>query len=267
MAKSIRTKPLKRVVKKNSFVRHKYDANTDTGDITLESISITKNGTYYAESGKAFNQITVKVAEYVAPTVNFSITPDMVLYDKKVDTLKNITLTVNITKGTEDISTVRFMLGSTVIKEFKNPTESILQYSYTFDPPTNENQTFSVSVIDAANKTVGVSKKIQFVLKSYYGTVDASVTSPDEALITSLQNKLVGSKGFVYSGITMDYGKVLYAYPVGYGNISTIRDTVNNFTYELSDFIKSSVSIDGSSYYCYLQKDASGAENVQLTFE
>lgn len=266
MAKSIKTKAAKKIVHKNNFIKHKYDANTQSGDIQLESITITKNGTYYAEPGKAFNSITVNVTEFLSPSVSVSITPDTVLYDKEIDTLRELIITANVTKGTNEIALVRIAINGNIVKEFTNPDVSILQFTQTFNPATKENQTVTVTVFDSENKTATASKKIDFVLKSYYGTVPASIVAPDAALITSLNSKLVGSKSFVYSGITMDYGKVLYAYPVGYGAISTIKDTVNNLSYDLASFPRSTVSINGNSYYCYLLSDAAAADNVQLTF-
>ena len=107
---------------------------------------------------------------------------------------------------------------------------------------------------------------VKFVGKSYYGTVDASVGTITEAIIKSLQNNtLKDVKGLTYSGITMDYGKVVYAYPADFGNLSSIKDVPNNINYTNS-FTKTVVSVDGISYNCYTQNDPAASSNVQLTF-
>ena len=103
-------------------------------------------------------------------------------------------------------------------------------------------------------------------LTVYYGTVDASIETPTEAQIKALQNNtLKGVKELVYSGITMSYGKIVYAYPQSFGELTSIKDEVNNFTYTTS-FSKISATIDNIPYYIYIQTDASASDNVELTF-
>jgi hypothetical protein len=76
---------------------------------------------------------------------------------------------------------------------------------------------------------------------------------------------LKDTKNYVYDGITTDWGKVCYAYPSSFGNLSSIKDAINNLNYTTS-FTKTTVTVDGVEYVCYTQTNASAATDIQLTF-
>lgn len=239
----------------------------DTGDIQLIEKEINTNGTFYAPEGYAFKSVKVEIKEFVAPGVTLSVTPSTTMYDKDVDTLGEIAITANIKKGTNDINTVRFAINGTTVKEITEDVKDggVFLYTHTFDPRTNTTFTISVTAFDSQTKTGASSKEIKFVNKTYYGTVASTVVNPTPEEITALEHTLTGTKAYVYSGINMDYGKVVYAYPAAYGSISKVMDTINNLNYTDS-FTKTTVSINGTSYYVYTLTDPSGADDIQLSF-
>ena len=114
--------------------------------------------------------------------------------------------------------------------------------------------------------TTTKSITVKFVGKSYYGTVGDSVGEPTDVIIKALQNNtLKDVKKLVYSHITMDYGKVVYAYPASFGALTKISDEKNNINYTNS-FTRTTVTVDGISYYCYTQTESSASSDVELTF-
>lgn len=253
---------------KRSGIKVIYKDRGEPGDIELIDLIATENKTYYAPAGKAFASVKIDIKEFVAPEVTLTITPSTVMYDKDVDTLGEVAITANVTKGTNDISTVRFAINGTTVKELTEGVEAggVFLYTHTFNPRTNTSFTINVTVFDSKAKTGASSKEIKFVNKSYYGTVDSTVVNPTAEQITALEHALVGTKAYVYSGINMDYGKVVYAYPAAFGSLTRIFDPIHQLTYTES-FTKTSVSIDGTSYFVYTLTDSAAAEDVQLTFE
>ena len=238
-----------------------------SGDVILIDKEINTNGTFYAPDGYAFKTIKVDIKEFVAPGVTLSITPSTTMYDKDVDTLGEIAITANIKKGTNDISTVRFTINGITVKEITEDVKDggVFLYTHTFDPRTNTTFTVNVTAFDSQAKTGTSSKEIKFVNKTYYGTVASTVVNPTPEEITALEHILTGTKAYVYSGINMDYGKVVYAYPAAFGSLSRIFDPIHQFTYTES-FTKTTVSIDGTSYYVYTLTEPSAADDVQLSF-
>ena len=76
---------------------------------------------------------------------------------------------------------------------------------------------------------------------------------------------LKDTKNYVYDGITTDWGKVCYAYPSSFGNLSSIKDMVNNLNYT-TEFTKTTLTVDGIEYVCYTQTNASAATDIEITF-
>lgn len=248
-------------------IRTIYKDRGEPGDVELIELVATENKIYYAPEGKAFSSVKVDIKEFVAPGVTLSITPSTTMYDKDIDTLGEIAITANVKKGTNDISTVRFAINGTTVKELTEDVKDggVFLYTHTFNPRTNTTFTISVTAFDSQAKTGASSKEIKFVNKSYYGIVDHTVVNPTAEQITALEHALVGTKAYVYSGINMDYGKVVYAYPAAFGSLNSIIDSEHKIPYTES-FTKTSVNIDGTAYFVYILTDPAAAENVQLTF-
>jgi hypothetical protein len=140
-------------------------------------------------------------------------------------------------------------------------------FLYTYNPatPIKTDTKFKVVVTDIKNGSSNSTKNIKFVAKSYYGIVDANIGAPTESIVKTLTAKLKDTKNLTYDGITTDWGKVCYAYPTSFGNLTSIKDMINNLNYT-TEFTKTTLTVDGIDYVCYTQTNASASVNVQLTF-
>lgn len=203
---------------------------------------------------------------YAKPTVNLVINPSATLYDAATSNLTSITLNAVIGKNTNDIVSVKFYAGDTVINTITTNVASGGTFNYVYTPaiPIKTTTTFKVEVFDGAN-TVTASKTIVFVGKSYYGTITSTVTSVTEATIKTLDNTLKNTKNLVAT-FTTDFGRVIYAYPKELGLLTNIRDEKNSFSYNES-FQHRTMTIDGIEYYIYELIENAGFSNVELTFK
>lgn len=195
-----------------------------------------------------------------------TLSPTTELYDVVNDTLDKITINASVTKGTNDITEVSFFIDGIELKEIKTGVASggSFSYEHTFDTPTNQTFTIKVTATDGEQANT-VTKTISFIGKSYYGTVGEDIVTPTETDIKGLQfNTLKNSKKLVYSGIQVDYGKVLYAYPKSLGAIAKIIDADNrDYT---NSYTMSEVTVDGIDYYAYLLTDAMGTDDGYQSF-
>ena len=206
----------------------------------------------------------------VAPSLTLAIVPSTTLYDVVDTVISAITMKATCTKNTYNLSKVEFYLDN-VLKYTQNISASgTYQYDMTWAIPTNTDFTLKAVVYDSKSGTPMSTNKsitVKFVGKSYYGTVSADVGEPTEAIIKSLQNNVLkDTKNLTYSGITMDYGKVVYAYPSSFGNLSSIKDIPNNIQYWPNSFTKIVVNVDSIPYNVYYQNEASASEGIDLTF-
>ena len=207
------------------------------------------------------------VTQYLKPEVKLTIEPATTLYDIVNDTVDKITMYATVTKKTSDVAQVEFFVNGTSKNVVTNNVSSGGLFEYIFEPatPINADATFKVTATDTKNESASATKTIKFVAKSYYGIVDANTGAPTEAVVKTLNGVLKDTKNYVYEGITTDWGKVCYAYPASFGNLTSIKDTVNNINYTNS-FTKTMVTVDGIEYVVYTQTTASAAAGIQVTF-
>ncbi len=202
---------------------------------------------------------------YAKPTITLTINPSTTLYDKAVDVVTTIGLTAKAVKNTENISKVEFYVGNILVNTVSSGVENGGTFTYTHNATISTDTTFKAVVTDKTGGSNSSSKTIKFVGRTYYGIVDASLTSLNAEEVKAHSNTLKEGRGYTYKNITTDMGKVFYAYPTSMGALTSIKDLVNNLNYTTS-FAQSTVSIDGMDYYCYLQIDPAAASNVELTF-
>lgn len=256
-------------------VKEALDAALQAG-AKLTNPIVVSNAVGSATSGKTYPAGTTleqiirdMLIREVAPGLTLTIQPSATLYDVVTQTVSQITMKAAVTKNTYNLSKVEFYLGNTLKHTENISAAGTYQFNMTWDTPTNQNFTLKAIAYDSRTGTPMSTTKdisVKFVGKSYYGTVDSSVGDITEAIIKSLQNNnLKDVKGLVYDGITMDFGKVVYAYPASFGDLISIKDIPNNINYTNS-FAKTVVNVDGISYNCYTQIDPSASTNVQLTF-
>lgn len=232
-------------------------ATTPIGSVT--------SGKKYAKGTPLESIIRDILIKIEAPTVALSLVPSTAIYDVVNDSLASITLKAVVTKKTYGLKTVKFYDGTTLID-----TQTITgggSYTYTYAPttPINKTTTFKAVVEDTEGNTSESKTTVSFVGKSYYGIVASDIGTPTEAQVKGLTSVLKTTKGYTYSGITTDFGKVVYAYPKDMTELTSIKDPVNSYDYT-SSFSKATVVIDGIDYLVYTQTEPSAAENVKLVF-
>lgn len=239
-----------------------------TEDITsnISIGSVTPGKTYPA--GSEFQDILKDIlTQYTPPAVTFTINPNTSLYDIVSDSVNQVTMNAVITKKTSDVSKLEFFVNDTLVHTVDTNISNGGTFLYTYNPatPIKTDTKFKVVVTDVKNGSSNSTKNIKFVAKSYYGIVDANIGAPTESIVKTLNTKLKDTKNLTYDGITTDWGKVCYAYPTSFGNLTSIKDMINNLNYT-TEFTKTTLTVDGIDYVCYTQTNASASVNVQLTF-
>lgn len=207
------------------------------------------------------------ITKYLTPEVKLNINPSTTLYDIVNDTVDKVTMNATVTKKTNAITQVEFFVNGTSKKVVTDNVADGGLFEYIYEPatPINADVAFKVVATDTKNETSSATKSIKFVAKSYYGIVDASMGAPTESVVKTLNGILKDTKNYVYEGITTDWGKVCYAYPASFGNLTSIKDTINNLNYTNS-FTKTTLTVDGIEYVCYTQTNASASVDIELTF-
>ena len=109
-----------------------------------------------------------------------------------------------------------------------------------------------------------VSKGLKAVYPSYLGVLSAQTGTPTASEIEGMTKLLLGTRGITRSGINLTNQKICFAYPEAYGALVSVKDG-NNFE-TLTAYNRTSVSIDGVTYYCYIMKDGVTATGVTQTY-
>lgn len=233
-------------------------------DVAIGNVTV---GKVYPVGTLMEDIISDMLTQYLTPEVKLNINPATTLYDIVYEYVDSITMDARVTKKTSEIAKVEFLVNDTVVHTITTGVANggLFEYTYTPDDSIIYDTTFKVVVTDTKGGTSSASKSIKFVGKTYYGIVADTVGAPTEAIVKTLNGVLKDTKSYVYSGITMDWGKVCYAYPASFGNLSSIKDTINNLNYT-TEFTKTTLTVDGVDYVCYTQTNASASTDVQLTF-
>jgi len=243
----------------------------DNNDYLDEDLTATVNigtvtsGKKYPKGTKIETILRDILIKEEPPSVTINLNPSATLYDVVNDTVSEVVITGVVVKKTYNPTLITFYVNNTVVHEKAISDGGNVSYSYKPATPTNQDMIIKVVVSDG--KLQGTAtKNIKFVGKSYYGVIDASVGTPSEAQVKALANNtLKDVKGLTYSHITIDYGKVVYAYPQSFGALTSIKDTINNINYNDS-FSRTAFKVDGIDYYVYTQTDPSASDDVQIVF-
>lgn len=266
MSKSVKTTKQKRMPYRPKVYKHKYDARVEYVDLDPQDLVVTKNGIYYPDENKAFSSVKVNVKEIGRPRVFFKLLPDTFHYDFEVDKIKELTISVNVAKGTSDLSLARILINNKVVKEFTEEIKEggVYVYTHVFNTPQDTDFYVKVEAFDIENRMTEVEQKVDFVFKTYYGVMegDDEVTPAEVQKLTPI---IKGSRGHLFSGISSEYGKIVYAYPSDQGELVSIRDALHNMDYTDS-FEKKTMKIGDGSYYVYSLKDAAAIDNIQILF-
>ena len=253
------------------------DGQGGTGGSSTLSADITSNvevggvpsGTNFVEGTNLEDIIKKILVKYLPPTATFTITPSNTL---KLfgDTITSETMKVVVTKKSNDITEIAFKADSTVLNSITSGVNNGGTFSYTYTPSTPISNTVTLSVdVKDGKQTVTKSIKITFCYPTYYGTVADSVASMTASDIQGLDKRVVvNNKAMTWNGISMDYGKLCYAYPKSFGALTSIKDA-NNVDY-INSYTRTEVTLteNGNSvvYYCYLLTDAAGVSNFKQIY-
>lgn len=239
------------------ILAEKLEATTTIGSAT---------GKTYAAGTKLEDIIRDILTTYQKCSIAVSLNPTQELYDVVEDTLDKIITTATVTKGTNDIIEVSFFVDGIELKEITSGIADggTFSYEHIFSTPTNQTFTIKVTATDGKQATT-VTKTITFIGKSYFGTVGEDVEIPTEFEIKNLQNNVLkNTRKLTYSGIQVDYGKVLYAYPKSLGALTKITDA-DGRDYTAS-YKSGEVTVDGIEYLYYILIDAMGTDDGYQSF-
>ena len=258
-------------------VKNGKDGQGGSGGSSTLSADITSNvevggvpsGTSFVEGTNLEDIIKKILVKYLPPTATFTITPSNTL---KLfgDTITSETMKVVVKKKSNDITEIAFKADSTVLNSITSGVNNGGTFSYTYTPSTPISNTVTLSVdVKDGEQTVTKSIKITFCYPTYYGTVADSVASMTASDIQGLDKRVaVNNKAMTWSGISMDYGKLCYAYPKSFGALTSIKDA-NNVDY-INSYTRTEVTLteNGNSvvYYCYLLTDAAGVSNFKQIY-
>lgn len=203
--------------------------------------------------------------EKIAPTVSVSINPNKTLYDIVSESVPSLTINATIVKKTNPVEKVEFYVNGALKHTVTSGVANGGTFPYVYNTEIKETTTIKVVVTDSEGLKTTQSKTLTFVGMSYYGYIEPNV-EVSEAVIKTLQhNVLQNTKALTYSGITCTYHRIVYCYDKAFGELSTIIDPINNFSYNNS-FEKKTITVDGIEKLCYILIQPTGADDVTVKF-
>ena len=233
-----------------------------TSDVTSNvTIGGIEAGTTFTAGTSLESIIRQMLVAYITPTLSLVAKSWVSLINYVGDTVANPQFDVTAVRGSGTFTTVQLLAGST-LSDTQSMTGTTATLTYTGNVTTDT--TFKAYVEDNGQTINSNTVTIRFVQGSYFGQVADTVTNPTAADITALTKLKNTAKGYTANNISMTYGKLLYAYPASYGDLTSIKDG-NNFEY-INSYTKSTVTIDGVSYNCYLMTDATGVTGFKQIY-
>ena len=204
------------------------------------------------------------LTEKIAPKVTLSISPSKTLYDVVTEKISSLTINATVTKQTYDVAKIEYFINDVKVKENTSCASGGL-FPYIHNTEINDTVVIKVVVTDTEGLKTTVTKKIEFVGRSYYGYIEPGVEITESVIKTLQNNVLQNTKALTYSGITCAYHKVVYCYDKAFGELSTIVDPINNFSYNNS-FEKKTITVDSIEKLCYTLIEPTGADDVTIKF-
>ena len=242
-----------RKLESDAVMKDTFTTNTEVGGIP--------SGTSIEEGDSISTLLKNMLYKYIAPTLTFKISPTTTTYNIVSDTAdKTITLTGSYSGGTSTgTRTASYSFNGTAC----STSVTMNNTTGTADSYGNMKNTFVYTVNDEVQdttKTITVS----YNYPRYYGlssTISATPTASEIAGLTT--TTLTASKG--YTGATVSgTGRICYAYPAAYGNLTSIKDP-NGFSM-MESVTKTTVTVNGISYNVYTLTDAATVSSFNLTY-
>lgn len=189
----------------------------------------------------------------VAPAISFTSSQSGVL--EVGTTVTNPTLRLQINSlGTGTPTNINFYVGSTLVDTQPYvPGTNVYTYSYvgTITSTSSTKVTLDYNKSDNTPATLTATKSYIFVYASYYGAI--SMATPTDTDVKALTKNVKNTKAFTYNNIALNDERICYAYPVSFGNLTSIKDA-NNFEY-IGSYTKYTMTIDSVSYNVYVLTD------------
>ena len=205
------------------------------------------------------------LTEQLPPSVNVVISPSKTLYNIVTESIPSLTINCTVTKKSNDVSKIEYFINDTLVHTVTSGVANGGTFPYVYNTEIKETTTVKVVVTDVKGLKTTQSKTLTFVGMSYYGYIEPNV-EVSEAVIKTLQhNVLQNTKALTYSGITCTYHRIVYCYDKAFGELSTIIDPINNFSYNNS-FEKKIITVDGIEKLCYILIQPTGADDVTVKF-
>ena len=203
---------------------------------------------------------------YVKPTVSISASPNGTVREKG-DTVATPVFTANVGKKSANITKVEFFVNNSSVGTVDSPKATGGTEKFNYNQNITANTTVYANVTDAKN---GVTKSntitYTFVYPFYVGSLDASVSAPNEANIESMEKKIVSKSTQTYT-YTVNNKRMCCACPPGW-TLTKITDP-NNFDVT-STFATSTVQVTGldgtaQNYTVYLSEPTTQS-SFKVTF-
>ena len=241
-------------------------SKADKSDVTYTNTTPVVSALGGIAVGETFEEVSIAdmltklLYPYVAPTVSARVvSPANGGTYEQGDTQTVTSISVTVTKGSADITSVEIYDGTTSLGSMSGEDLDTLNSSgtatltFSVSVSVSASKTFTAKVTDSADKVTSASTgTFSFVYPYYYGVIGADDTA-DAETVAGL-TKLVASKGTKSITYTTDNQKMVFATPSTNGKITTITDP-NGFNVT-DTFAETTVSITGldetaQTYYVY----------------
>jgi len=167
--------------------------------------------------------------------------------------VSNPLLKTTIENGTSNITNISFYVGDKII--YTTPYMGLSTYEYRYTGSITENTKVGV-IVDyffKENEKLKVKNEVEytFVHASYCGIVDKF--DIDENDIKELTKIIKIGKGYTYNNVVVKNQRIVYAYPINMGKLTSIKDS-NNFEV-IGSYNLIETKIGETSYYVYILTD------------
>lgn len=252
---------------KNSAV----DGDAIWDDLVITGFS-SRFGVAWSSVGLRDTLEQILAITYLGPLIA-SFTGSSNSLREKGNTVASVTLSVNVTKRSNDIARIRFLQGVTLIQDHNPPV--VIGSGVTasvYSTPFSDNITFTVEVTDeptGGGPTMVSSNVTYSFVYPYYNGAAAPGRTP--AQVAAMTKSIINSTATLNKAFTTANGDVYYfAYPASYGLLTSILDE-NGFE-TFSAWTKTTQNITGLdasavSYNIYESNNPVVAGSTNFTFK
>lgn len=234
------------------------DKYTDSG--TTETIGGINKGDTFEDT--PISDVMHKLLHpYVAPKLTSEIYPSVLLNTQATD---SVIIIVDFEGGSSEAKKCEIFVHNQVI--YSDTTLSgHIDFTYRPDELIIDDTIFTIILTDFEGKETIITKTLKFIEPSYCGTIEDEVEIDSESIKQLSQTPLLNNN-YVTPKLSSEYGRIVFAYPVSFGEVEAINDYRTNF--DLFDsFEFSYIQIDDKEYIVYSLKESAGYDNVQIVFK